>query len=60
LNFIEICATQHQIAVVMPAGDNEKDTFIQRRSYFESIFGNLKKLTDSDKNPDALMRHLIG
>ncbi|MGB4660152.1 MAG: alpha/beta hydrolase family protein [Mobilitalea sp.] len=44
---------------VVPESDNEKDFFIQRRSYFESIFGDLDKLTVSDKNPDALIMKLI-
>ena len=37
---------------------NDVDSFIQRRDYVESCFGNLDKVLNSDKNPQYLIKQL--
>ena len=38
---------------------NDTPTIIGRRSYFESVFGDLDKLVGSDKDPAALITNLV-
>ncbi len=44
----------------MPDRTNDSPLFMERRSYAESIFGDLDKLLDSDKNPKWIVRKLVG
>lgn len=43
----------------LPSRTNESMMFMERRDYAESMFGNLDKVIESDKNPKYLVEQII-
>ena len=57
--FGAVAGLSSAFAVGLASAPDDPEFFFRKRSYFESIFGDITKLPGSDKDPEALIDNLL-